>query len=277
MTSLITVSQALELVPAFDPNEATVDPLEGGLTNCTYRVLQGGGVFVLRLDSSYSDIIQSNRLNELVILGEAAKAGLAPEVIFSDREFGILVTEYLPGRIWVETDLGDSQNIEKLADLLRSVHGLPICGYQHDMTEIAVRYRKPLKRFSDLDTFAVKCIDIIRSIRSVNMITCCHCDVVASNLVEGNRLQLLDWEFAADCDPFFDLASVIGFHKLDNKQTNTLLSAYTGSGDGASKEKLEQQLRVYKAIYWLWLANRYTLSLEDSLTGHLKELQQSVF
>ena len=41
MTSLVTVSQALELVPAFDPNEATVDPLEGGLTNCIYRVFQG--------------------------------------------------------------------------------------------------------------------------------------------------------------------------------------------------------------------------------------------
>lgn len=277
MTSLVTVSQALELVPVFDPNEATVDPLEGGLTNCTYRVFQGDVVFVLRLDSSYSNIVQSNRLNELFILGEAAKAGLAPEVIFSNLEFGILVTEYLPGQIWVETDLGDSENIEKLADLLRSVHGLPICGYQHDMAEIAVRYRKPLKRFSDLDTFASKCIDIIRSIRSVNMITCCHCDVVVSNLVEGNRLQLLDWEFAADCDPFFDLASVIGFHKLDNKHTDMLLSAYSGGGDGASKEKLEQQLRVYKAIYWLWLANRYTLSLDDSLIGHLKEAQQSVF
>ena len=166
MTSLITASKALELVPGLDPDEATFRKLEGGLTNRTYRVFQGDTICVLRLDLSYSDVIQSNRLNELSILNKAAKAGLAPNIIFSNLEFGILLTEYLPGRIWKESDLRVTQNIEKLAGLLRSVHALPACGSQHDMAEIAVRYKKGLAKHPELDTVACKCIEIMKTHRN---------------------------------------------------------------------------------------------------------------
>ncbi len=276
MTSLISVAKALEMVPGLDPGVDTLEKLEGGLTNRTYYVSQGNTTCVLRLDAPHSDVVRSNRLNELSILTEAAKVGLAPHVIFSNVEFGILVTEYLPGLIWCESDLRVTENLEKLADLLRSVHGLPVCGFRQDMLEIAVSYQKYFEKHPELNAFAIKCIDIIRSIASSDTITCCHNDVVAANVVESTRLQLIDWEFAADYDPFFDLASVIGFHNLGDKHANILLSAYTGGDNGTSQQKLKQQLRIYYVVYWLWLATRQVVSPKNWQVRRLGELQKRI-
>ncbi|NIV16979.1 MAG: hypothetical protein GWN47_00890, partial [Woeseiaceae bacterium] len=61
------------------------------------------------------------------ILESAADAGIAPAVIYSNPDAGILMTEYLHGRVWREADLESEQNLEALAELLRQVHELPAC------------------------------------------------------------------------------------------------------------------------------------------------------
>ena len=72
--------------------------------------------------------------------------------------------------------------------------------------------------------------------------------------------MLLDWEYACDNDPLFDLASLIGYHNLSDKKAHDLLSAYAGGPDPAMADLLEEQVRLYDAIQWLWLANRHMIT-----------------
>jgi aminoglycoside phosphotransferase (APT) family kinase protein len=57
-----------------------------------------------------------------------------------------------------------------------------------------------------------------------------HNDVNPTNLVyDGERLLLLDWDAAGLNDPFYDLAAVSVFLRMDAPTCEQLLSAYDGT------------------------------------------------
>ena len=90
------------------------------------------------------------------------------------------------------------------------------------------------------------------------------------------KLNLIDWEYACDNDPLFDLASAIGFHNLDERRQQVFLDAYAGGADSELRERLARQLRIYDAIQWLWLANRQLASPRSEQARRLEELQQRI-
>ena len=97
-----------------------------------------------------------------------------------------------------------------------------------------------------------------RSLAAVNAMPateglhCCHNDLVAENIVDASGLHFLDWEYACDNDPRFDLAVVIAHHDLTESQQARLLAAYHG-GDGSQyRQELEPFLAGYEALRWLW-------------------------
>lgn len=276
MTELINPFEALALVPDWDPDATDIEELKGGLTNRTYHIRQGDIECVMRLDSERSRMFQFDRSAELRILEEAGKAGLAPQVEFADVEAGILITEYLPGRVWEDSDLESSENLESLARLLRKVHALPRSGLRVDMTYIARTYENYLEKRHGLHAYATHCVEIIDSLPSRGEAVCCHNDIVAANIVSGNELQLIDWEFSCDNDPLFDIASAIGYHNLDDSKAAVLLNAYVGGDDAESRERLAEQVRVFDAIQWLWLATRHLFFPKRWQSQRLEELQQRI-
>ena len=42
----------------------------------------------------------------------------------------------------------------------------------------------------------------------------CHNDLVHSNIIDGDPVRLIDWEYSAVGDPYFDLAIVVRHHQL---------------------------------------------------------------
>ena len=276
MTALLNPFDALALVPGWDPEVADIEELKGGLTNRTFHVRHGDDECVMRLDTERSRMFQFDRSCELAILEEAAKTGLAPTIVFSDAEAGILVTEFIPGRTWEEADLASTDRLAALGSLLRRVHALPKCGVRIDMTHVGETYKAWLEKRQGLHAFATVCVDVIRSVPRHGQSVCCHNDVVAANIVGDADLRLIDWEFSCDNDPMFDLASAIGFHNLNRQQADSLLDAYSGGGDGELAERLDEQLRVYDAIQWLWLATRHLHSPKRWQAKRLEELQQRI-
>jgi thiamine kinase-like enzyme len=276
MSKDLTAFEALGQVPGWDPESADIEELKGGLTNRTYFVCQDGRQCVLRLDSLQSTMFQFDRSAELAILEAAHSAGIAPAVIYADPAQSILVTEFLEGRTWEEADLDEDANIEALADVLRQVHALEIEVEPIDVAAAARTYEKYLHRRQGLYSFALKCVEIVESIAPRNDLSCCHNDIVAANVIENDSLKLIDWEFSCVHDRFFDLASAIGFHNLDEKRASALLEAYTGGADGEDRERLEEQVRVYDAVQWLWLATRQLLFPNRWQARRLEELQQRI-
>jgi thiamine kinase len=276
MSILMSPFDALAMVPDWSPESVDIEEMKGGLTNRTFHIRQGGNDAVMRLDSDNSRMFQFDRSAELRILKQAAEAGIAPRVLFANTEAGILLTEFLPGRVWDKADLESTEKLEALASLLRLVHALPTSGLQIDMIEVARTYEAHLEKRTGLHAFATRCVDIISAIPVGGESVCCHNDIVAANVVEGRELKLIDWEFAADNDPLFDLASAIGFHNLDAARAVILLDAYAGGADAGLRERLAAQVRVFDAVQWLWLATRHLFFPKHWQARRLEELQQRI-
>ena len=83
---------------------------------------------------------------------------------------------------------------------------------------------------------------------------CCHNDLVVANIINTPETRFLDWEYACDNDPLFDLATVTAHHELTPRQCDTLLDAYF-DGDGRRwRSHLARQAGVYEALLYLWNA-----------------------
>jgi len=276
MSERINAFEAIAMVPGWVPELAEIEVLQGGLTNRSYYIRVDGMECVLRLESAQSAPFRFDRTLELRILERAAGAGLAPKVVFADVDAGVLVTEFLHGRVWEAADLKSSQNLEALAALLCKVHALPKSGLQIDIAKLASTYQHYLAQRHGPYAFASTCVDIVRSVPVNETLVCCHNDIVAANIVADDDLQLIDWEFACDHDPLFDLASAIGFHDLTRAQADVLLNAYSGGAGAEQREHLAEQVRVYDAIQWLWLAIRQLIFPDREQARRLEALQQRI-
>lgn len=252
MSDLLSAAAAISRIPGIEPAKARYRPLGGGLSNRSWLVETEDRRLVMRLDGPRTKAIGMDRRTEAAILRSAAGQGVAPEVVFADPEAGLLVYEYLPGRCWTLADLESDANLEALAQLLRKVHALPRSGVPFDAAGAAARYLDLVRGNQARSAFGEQCRAIVESIPLPADTACCHNDVVAANVIAAPALRLIDWEYACDNDPLFDLASVIGYHDMDAEQKGTLLRAY--AGNLALRERLEQQLRLFDALQWLWLA-----------------------
>ena len=267
---------ALAKIPGWEENNAEWRELKGGLTNRSYRIERGDEIFVLRLNAAHTNAFNLDRVSEISILRKAAAAGLAPELIYADTESGILLSRYVPGNAWDATDLDDDRKLELLADLLRRVHALPVSGELFDANRVAKRYAKNVRPHYGLHAFAIRCEEIVANMPASDTVRCCHNDIVAGNIIGNSSLKLLDWEYACDNNPMFDLASLIGFHNLKDDRQLTLLNAYVGGEDPGMKERLDAEIRLYDAIQWLWLANRHMITRTSAQATRLEQLQQRI-
>jgi len=276
VNSQLNVVDALAMVPGWDPETADIEKLSGGLTNRVYHVRSSDQECVLRLHTGNNGSVDLDRSCELAILETAAEAGIAPAILYADSDAGILVTEYLHGSPWQASDLESSENLEALAELLRFVHELPLCRSRVDLSAIAEKYEEQLHKYHGLHAFASNCVRIISESPVHESIACCHNDIVAANIVDSGALKLVDWEYARDNDPMFDLASVIGFHDFDKDRQQVLLNAYAGGAASELQERLAEQVRAFDALQWLWLATRQLAAPHRDQARRLEELQQRI-
>jgi thiamine kinase-like enzyme len=276
MTETLSVFDALSMIPNWDPMDVDVEELHGGQTNRTYQVRYRELDYVLRLDSLQSRLFQFDRSLEVKILANAHAAGIGPEVFYSDADAGVLLREFLPGRAWEEADLSSPEKLESMANVIRRGHEMPQTGIPIGLVGYASAYEKVLERRDGLHAFATECVAIVGSVSVRDDAVCGHNDIVASNVIESAGLKLIDWEYACDSDPMFDLASAIGYHNLSEVQSNVLLSAYLGGDSPEWRERLTDQIRVYDAIQWLWLASRHLVMPNSIQARRLEELQKRI-
>ncbi len=274
MTDPVCAAAAIARIPGVEPAKARYRPLGGGRSNRSWLVETEDRKLVLRLDGPQARAFGLDRHTELAILERASGQGIAPEVVYADPGAGILVYEYLPGRCWTRADLASDTNLEALAALFRRVHALPHSGVLFDAAGAAARYLERIRGDESLFAIGQRCRDIVASAPAPTGTACCHNDVVAANVIATPALRLLDWEYACDNEPLFDLASLIGYHDLEAAQQGTLLRAY--AGDLALRERLAEQLRLFDALQWLWLAARQVAMPGATQRVRLEELARRI-
>ena len=257
MNALRTPENALAEIEGWEG--ADVREMSGGLTNHTWLVERNDRKAVLKIDALRRGEPYNSRSAEASIQSIAAERGLANGVLYADEL--TLLTEYVEGEVWEAACLERNQNIELVADALRRLHSLPLSGRSFDSIVAAKRY---VAKIENGDTALVgHCTQVIETMRLPHNLCCCHNDLVAANIITTPDLMFLDWEYACDNDPFFDLATIVEHHELSEDVSARLLDAYF-DGDGQRWwPKLQEQRNLYLALYWLWLASRPDGSQEE--------------
>ena len=246
------VQQVLCDIPGFAG--ARIDAqLSDGPTNASYLLEQSGEYYVLRLDKPDAVKLGLNRSNEKRICKLVANAGLAPEPLFFDAGRGVYLRRFLAGRSWAVSDLASRENLDRLARLVAKLHGLPPLGSGFEPLAAARRYAAQLGG-DEPRSILRKAEKSVREIEAGSTETVlCHNDLVCQNVLEGSNLMLIDWEYAAIGDPFFDLAVVVRHHRLDKKSARYFLDAYLGRPANTSEtEQLELQCGFYQYLLELW-------------------------
>ena len=239
--------------------DATWKELAGGRTNETYIVEAHGNKAVLKIDPAPRSAPFNSRIEESRIQKRAASIGLANDVLYVEET--VYLTAYVEGRTWTRSDLAEDANLVRLAQALRRLHALPLTGRSFDAVSAAHQY---LDAIGDEDpVIAEQFVALIESMRRPGNLCFCHNDLVAGNIIAAPDVMFLDWEYACDNDPLFDLATLVAHHELSNRQAELLLDAYF-DGDGSRwHPQLVEQERLYDALNWLWLAARRGSSNPD--------------
>lgn len=246
--------QALASIGGFA--DARLGPrLADGPASSSWRVWQGGGDWVLRLDKPAAAALGLDRANERAVAAAVARAGLTPAYRHFDVQAGVALRPFAEGRPWTREDLGDAARLAELAVALRELHRLPPVGRAYDPVAAAYRYARQVgtDQAAQLAGRAQAAWDDIPSSGSDPVL--CHNDLVADNILQtAQGVRLIDWEYTGLGDGLFDLAVVLEHHGLGENLTQPFLAVYLQRDPTPTeRERLAALRRFYALLLNLWL------------------------
>lgn len=230
----------------------------GGLTNRVYRM----GDAILRIaGAGTADYI--DRAAEARSARAAARAGVAPEVLFADPATGVMVTRALTGIVTMSPDAFRTRPGApgRAARALRQLHGSgQVFPARFDLFAMIDGYLALLsgKPIDLPDGYArvLGATDTIRAALARQAVApvACHCDPLCENFLDsGRRMWIVDWEYSGMNDPMWDLGDLSVEAGFDPAQDRELLDSYF---DGPAPPEAVARMVIYKAmcdlLWTLW-------------------------
>jgi thiamine kinase-like enzyme len=237
----ITIPELTEVVARvtalLGPRQGSVVQLEGGITNRNFRVNFGGTDYVVRLPGKRTEILGIDRIAECIANKSAAGLGFAPGVAAMFEEPSCLVTMFVPGRQVSADQLRRSEMLAEVAHDLRRFHDsgteLPT-GF--DSFRLVEEYAEtgrahgsePPEGYDDA-LEAAHAIEKAIDGRPTHELVPAHNDLLTANFLrDGDKLQLIDWEYAGMGDRWFDLGNFAANNEFDEEHEAEFLEAYFG-------------------------------------------------
>ena len=237
----ITVPEVTEAVARLSallgPREGAVLPLEGGITKRNFRVNFGGTDYVVRLPGKDTNLLGIDREAERLATKKAADLRLGPRVAAMLDQPACLVTCFIESREVTAAELREPRYIDEVGEALRGFHHsgleLPTDFY---VSEIVSDYAEVSKSrggtlpegFQHARDYARKVVKAVRKNADHQPLPC-HNDLLTANFLhDGERMVIVDWEYAGMGDPFFDLGNFAVNNELGDADEERLLAAYFG-------------------------------------------------
>ena len=212
-----------------------ISPLDGGITNRNFLVQDGARKAVVRIGNDIPEH-QIMRFNELAASKAAHAAGVSPAVIH--HQDGLLVIDFIEGRTLAAADFSNNAVLDQAIALIARAHRdipthlrgpalmfwvfhvirdyaatLQLAGSPH-----APKLKKLLGESATLEA-AVGPVDLVFG----------HNDLLPANFLhDGNRLWLIDWDYAGFNSPLFDLGGLAANNALTQAQETHMLERYFG-------------------------------------------------
>jgi thiamine kinase-like enzyme len=209
------------------------EPLEGGITNRNYRLRAGGGDYVLRMPGKDTELLGIDRQAECVAAEIAARAGVAPEVAAWLPDVGCLVTRFVPGAPVGTERLREPAVLAEVTARLRAIHsGAPLPTSFSPFRTVEAYRDTAVARGASLPAAYDEALALARRIEPAlsgpdHEPVPCHNDLLCANFIaQGERIWIVDWEYAGMGDRWFDLANLSINNEFGDEDDAHLLQAY---------------------------------------------------
>lgn len=227
------------------------EPLGGGITNVNYLVQDARRRCVVRIGDDIP-LHQITRANELVASRAAHAAGVSPEVIH--HEPGFLVIAFVEGRTLSAEDIAKDAMLPRALDLVARAHRqIPlhlrgpaqVFWVFHVLRDYAATLREGQSRHLPLlPGLMAEAEALEAAVGRIEMVFG-HNDLLPANFLDdGNRLWLIDWDYAGFGSPLFDLGGLAANNGLSEAQEDFILGRYFGQSPDAA---LWRRYRAMKA------------------------------
>jgi thiamine kinase-like enzyme len=210
-------------------SELEIVDLAGGITNRNYIVTDAGSQYVVRLGG---DIPEHHvmRFNEHAASRAAAAIGLSPLVHYSEAD--ALVIKYIPSASLKPAQV--QHHLPAILELILRCHkelvlqleGPAMSYWIYHIIRDYLRVLEAKGSKADLATLR-KQAEILEATGSAYGQVYAHNDLLSANILnDGERLWLIDWDYAGFNSPLFDLGGLASNNQLSSEHEAWLLEHY---------------------------------------------------
>jgi thiamine kinase-like enzyme len=262
--SLETSDPALKEVVNSMPAWASADGVEaeyisGGITNRNYCVRVDRKPFFVRLAGEETEALGINRDNERSALEAAAAAGMGPEVVAFLPEHGCLITEWIEGAPVPPEDLRQRTMLDRLIRSIRAFHSCSKIPGTFSPFRVVEVYRESAEsRGVEVPEVYWWLLERAREVEEAfqqepTPSRPCHNDLLNANfLLCGDRVMIVDYEYAGMGDVFFDLGNLSVNNDFDEDADVALLELYFGAvtPSRVARLKLMRLMSDFREAMW---------------------------
>jgi thiamine kinase-like enzyme len=234
------IFEIISRVPEFAEKNAQVSAIEvlpGGLTNFNFKVTIDNENYALRVagpgTNEYLDR-PAEKYNAQIM----SDIGINAPIIYYDEVYGHQICKYIEGKTMHIPDFKDSyEYLSKAAKVFRKYH---TCGRSFkadfDPLKETYAYLKILKENNaELYEGSEQMLEYVERIKEAfkkhpQELAPCHNDPLCENWLadEEDNLWLIDWEYAGNNQPMFDLGALAIEADLNSEKERFLLKEYYG-------------------------------------------------
>ena len=179
---------------------------------------------VLKEDKFCAKKIGLNREREASLLNAINHSCSCPNIIFNDLNAGIIVWEYIEGTEAKSELILNEDFLIKLGRKVKNIHTTDtttLSSYNFlDFIEHYINIIKDNKSVVDINNLISKLYN------SDTQLTLCHNDLTKPNILVGDTISFIDWEYASLNDPHYDIATVFQAYNLNANQRDAFLIGY---------------------------------------------------
>jgi thiamine kinase-like enzyme len=204
----------------------SIEPLSGGLSNANYLVADSNGKHVVRFSVDYP-FHHVFRDREVMTARAAHAAGFAPEVQYTAP--GVMVTQFLGAKTFAAADV--RANAARIGKLIRVFHltmpkRVTGPGFIFHAFHVGRDY---LYTLDMPDSEFSRHVEALEVQQPPLPIIFGHNDLLPGNFLDdGEKLWLIDFEYAGFGTCMFDLANASSNAQMNDDERQQLLTAYFG-------------------------------------------------
>jgi thiamine kinase-like enzyme len=222
-------------VPELAGPVLAAEDITGGLVNRSVKVTTPAGAYVVRLFASDSQLLRVDRDEEYASSVIAAEAGIGAPVVAYLPEHGAMVLEWIEGEAQSAEELRADEKPLLVARTLRRLHSCPRFGSDYDLFGSLREYRRILDEQGfalpdGYDDYAPQAAALEAALTATPAaLRPCHNDMMPANFIDaGGSLRLIDYEYAANNDPCFDLGGIWSEAGMQPEQLDRMVREYHG-------------------------------------------------